>query len=101
MLHQFNGSQRIGVGHVWPRQMDSLYGKLGLANAVIAGCLGILESLPDYVIKVRVHEGMRLQLATKEKPQREARASSSWDVAASTTGHLTKGNAHHSVMVAD
>jgi hypothetical protein len=69
LLHQFNGSQRIGVGHVWPRQMDSLYGKLGLANAVIAGCLGILESLPDCVIKVRVHEGMRAQPAAKEKPR--------------------------------
>ena len=55
MLHQINGSQHIGVGHVWPCQLDSLNGNHCLANMVNTGCMGIPKSLPDYVIKVRVH----------------------------------------------
>ncbi len=55
VLHQFNGSQRIGGGHVWPRQLDSLNSNRCLANMVKPGCRGISKSLPDYVIKVRVH----------------------------------------------
>ena len=55
MLDQINGSHRIGVGQVWPCQLDSLNGNRCLANMVKTGCLGIPNSLPDYVIKVRVH----------------------------------------------
>ncbi len=56
MLHQVNGSQRIGGGHVWPRQLDSLNSSRSLANLIKTGCQGISKSLPDYVINVRVHE---------------------------------------------
>ena len=52
MLHQINGSQYFGVGHVWPCQLDSLNGKHGLAGVFPTGCQGILESLPDDLIEV-------------------------------------------------
>ena len=29
MLHQVDGSERVGGGHVWPRLLDSLNGKHG------------------------------------------------------------------------
>ena len=118
MLLQINGSQRFGGGHVWPYLLDSLKGNYGLANLVKPGCQGTLKSLPDYVIKVRVHDASfaiteavdvvrnyphiivcyHLMISAlydvkgrpKEKPQREAGASL-LGVAASTTGHLTKG----------
>jgi hypothetical protein len=48
---------------------DSPNGKLGLAQVVLTGCLGIPKSLPDDVFKVRVHAGMRAQPEAKEKPR--------------------------------
>ncbi len=35
-----------------------------------ASSLGIPKSLPDDILKVRVHGGMRAQAAAKEKPRR-------------------------------
>ncbi len=70
MPHQVNGSQRIGGGHVWPSPLDSPNGKLGLAQIVLAGCLSIGEGLPDDVLKVRVHGGMRARLAAGRQPFR-------------------------------
>ncbi len=40
----------------------------GRAFLVKPGCQDILESLPDDVLKVRVHTDMRAQPAAKEKP---------------------------------
>jgi hypothetical protein len=37
---------------------------------VLAGRLGIPKSLPDDVLKVQVHVGMRAQPAAKEKSRR-------------------------------
>ncbi len=48
----------------------SLNGKLGLARVVPTDCQGILKSLPDDVLKVRVHGGMRARSGAKEKPRR-------------------------------
>ncbi len=62
----------VGGSHVWPCPLDSLNGKLGLARVGPTDCKGIPKSLPDDVLKVRVHVGMRAQPAAKEKPQREA-----------------------------
>ncbi len=42
----------------------------GLAQVILPGCLGIFKGLPDDVLKVRVHAGMRAQVVTKEKPRR-------------------------------
>ena len=70
MPHQVNGSQRVGGGHVWPCPLDSLDGKLGLAHVVLAGCQSILKSLPDDVLKVRVHGGMKARISAKRKPRR-------------------------------
>ncbi len=39
-----NGIQRVGNGHVWPRLLDSPNRKLGLAQVILAGCLGIPKS---------------------------------------------------------
>ncbi len=49
---------------------DSPNGKLGLAQVILTGCQGIPKSLPDDVLKVRVHGGMRALSAAKEKPRR-------------------------------
>ena len=42
---------------------------LGLAQIVPTDCQGIPKSLPDDVLKVRVHAGMKEQAAAKEKPR--------------------------------
>ncbi len=59
MPHQIDGSQRVGGGHVGPCPLDSPNGKLGLAQVILTGCQGIPKSLPDDVLKVRVHAGAR------------------------------------------
>ena len=74
MLHQINGSQHIGVGPVWPCQLDSLNGNHCLANMVNTGCMGIPKILPDEVLKVRVHVGMRARSGAKEKPRQTTRS---------------------------
>ncbi len=43
-------------------------GMLGLAQVILTGCQGIPKSLPDDVLKVRVHGGMRAQFGPKGKP---------------------------------
>ena len=43
----------VGGGHVWPCPLDSLNGKLGLAQVIPTGFLGIPKGLPDDVSKVR------------------------------------------------
>ncbi len=48
--------------------LDSLNGKHGLAQVIPTGCQGVPKSLPDDVLKVRVHAYMRAQPAAKEKP---------------------------------
>ena len=68
--YHIDRSQRVGGGQVWPCPLDSLNGKLGLAQVVLTGSLGILNGLPDDVLKVRVHVGMRAQAAAKEKLRR-------------------------------
>ncbi len=68
-LHQVDGSQRVGGGHVWPRLLDSLYGNHGLAHVVPTGRLGNPKSLPNDILKVRDHAGMSAQPAAKEKPR--------------------------------
>ncbi len=45
MLHQVNGSQRVRGGHVWLCPLDSLNGKHGLAQVILAGGLSIGEGL--------------------------------------------------------
>ena len=70
MPHQIDGSQRVGGGHVWPCPLDSPNGKLGLAQVILTGCQGIPKSLPDDVLKVRVHGGMRAQPVAEGKPRR-------------------------------
>ncbi len=69
MPRQVDGKQRIGGSHVRSCPLNSLNGKHGLAHVVLTGCLGNLKSLPNYVLKVRVHEGMRAQPVAKEKPR--------------------------------
>ncbi len=68
--HQVNGSQCIGGGHIRTCPLDSPNGKLGLAQVILTGCQGIPKSLPDDVLKVRVHGGMRARSDAKEKPRR-------------------------------
>ncbi len=68
MPHQIDGSQRVRGGHVGPCPLDSPNGKLGLAQVILTGCQGILESLPDDVLKVPGHVGIRAQPTAKEKP---------------------------------
>ncbi len=46
----------------------------GLAQVILTGCQGILKSLPDDVLKVRVHVGMRAQPAAKEKPRQTTKS---------------------------
>ncbi len=53
-----------------PDPLDSPNGKLGLAQVVLTGCQGIPKSLPDDVLKVGVHVGMRAQFRPKGKPRR-------------------------------
>ncbi len=67
---QINGSQRVGGGHVWPHLLDSPNGKLGLAQVILTGRLGVFKSLPDDILKVRVHGGMRAHLAAGRQPFR-------------------------------
>ncbi len=55
--YHIDRSQLVGGGHVWPCPLDSLNGKHGLAHVIPAGCLGVPKSLPDDVLKVRVHFG--------------------------------------------
>ncbi len=50
--------------------MDSPNGMFDLAQVVSPGRLGIPKSLPDDVLKVRVHVDMRAQPAAKGKPRR-------------------------------
>jgi hypothetical protein len=50
--HQVDRSQRISGGHVWPRLLDGLNGKHGLAHVISTDCQGIIKSLPDDVLKV-------------------------------------------------
>jgi len=59
----------VGGGHVWPCPLDSLNGKHGLTHLIFTGCLGVPKSLPDDVLEVRVHVGMRAQPVAKEKPR--------------------------------
>ncbi len=40
-----------------------------MTQAIPTGCQGIPKSLPDDVLKVRVHADMRAQRVTKEKPR--------------------------------
>ena len=47
MLHQVDGSERVGGGHVWPRLLDRLNGNYGLAHVVPTGRPGNPKSLPD------------------------------------------------------
>ncbi len=47
LLHQVNGSQRVGGGHVWPCPLDSLNGKHGLDHVILTGRQGIPKSLAD------------------------------------------------------
>ncbi len=61
--------QRVGGGHVRPCALDGLDGKPSLVHVILAGRLGILKSLSDYVLKVWVHVGMRAQVVAKEKPR--------------------------------
>ncbi len=68
--YHIDRGQRVRGSHVWPCPLDSLNGKLGLARVVPTDCQGIPKSLPDDVLKVRVHAGMRAQPAAKEKPRR-------------------------------
>ncbi len=72
MLHQVDGSERVGGGQDWPCPLDSLNGKHGLAHVVPTGRLGNRKSLPDDVLKVRVHAHMSAQPAAKEKPRGRA-----------------------------
>ncbi len=67
MLHQVDGSHRVGDRHVWPCPLDSLNGKLGLARVVPSDCQGIPKSLPDDVFKVRVHVGYESAAGGKRK----------------------------------
>ncbi len=67
--HQINGRQCFGGGNVWSCPLDGLDGKPSLANVVLTGRLSILKSLPDDVLKVWVHVGMRAQPVAKEKPR--------------------------------
>ena len=67
MPHQVNGSQRVGGGHVWPCPLDSPNGKLGLAQVILTGCQGIPKSLPDDVLKARVHVGYESAAGGKSK----------------------------------
>ncbi len=55
MLHQFNNSQRIGGSHVWPRQLDSLNSKHGLAKLFPTACQGLPKGASDDVFKVQIH----------------------------------------------
>ena len=55
MLHQFDGSQRIGGGHVWPCQLNGLYSKHGLAKVFPTGCQGFSKGTSDDVFKIQVH----------------------------------------------
>ncbi len=76
VLHQVNGSQRIGGGHVWPCPLDRLNGKYGLAHVVPTGCQGIPNSLPDDVLKVQVHVdniAMKIELFGTHRPNRPGR----------------------------
>ncbi len=46
-------------------------GKLGLAQVILTGCQGISKGLlPDDVLKVRVHGGMRARSGANEKSRR-------------------------------
>ncbi len=58
-------SRHAGAGQ--PNRLDGLF---SLAEVIPAGSLGVGKSLPDDVLKVRVHAGMRAQPAAKEKPHR-------------------------------
>ncbi len=49
---------------------DSPNGKLGLAQVILTSCQSIPKSLPDDVLKVQVHVGMRARSGAKEKPRR-------------------------------
>ncbi len=69
MARQIDRRQRVRGGHVGSCPLNSLNGKHGLAHVVLTDCLGNLKSLPNYVLKVRVHEGMRAQPVAKEKPR--------------------------------
>ncbi len=69
MPNQGNDSQRVGGGNVWPCPLDSPNGKLGLAQVIPASGLSIPKSLPDDLLKVRVHGGMRARSGAKEKPR--------------------------------
>ena len=70
MLHQVDGSERFGGVHVWPCPLDGLEGKPSLVNVILASCLGVLEGLPDDVLKVRVHAGYESAAGGKRKARR-------------------------------
>ncbi len=67
---------RLGDGPRWSSRsvlcVSRACHRSTLAMVIFAGRLGVLKSLPDDVLKVRVHVGMRTQPAAKEKPRARA-----------------------------
>jgi len=58
LLHQFNGSQCVGVGHVWPCQLNSLDSKHGLAKLFPTACQGFPKGASDDDFKVQIHTAL-------------------------------------------
>ena len=75
MLHQVDGSERVGGGHVWPCLLDNLNGNHGLAHVVPTGRLGNPKSLPDAFLKVRVQGAYESAAGGKRKALPGGRAS--------------------------
>ena len=78
MPRQIDRRQRVRGSHVRSCPLDSLNGKHGLAHVVLTGCLGNFKSLPDDVLKVRVHAGYESAAGGKRKapPERSLELSS-------------------------
>ncbi len=60
---------------VWPCSLDSLNGKHGLAHVISTDCQGIIKSLSDDVLKVRVHAGYESAGGGRRKAPPGGRAS--------------------------
>ena len=43
--------------------------RLGMAQVILAGCLGVLKSLANDILKVRIHVALRARLPAKENPR--------------------------------